>query len=521
MAKQLKNKVTMTKPDQSEYLKKWKVDNAVYLATTFGVKDGPPVSFLTGILFATSCSKHMVPLLEDVIQADGAHTSYGKYTLFTAYATSANGNMVLVAGAILFGNEDKANWFTFWTFLKKNHPSLSCRKKTILTDQDKGSIAAVSSIMNAWQFHCVFHRRQNIVKERGGGKGTTPLSALWVFNLIFAADTVEAIAALKARYFDSMDRGDVAYLNRLEDERQYPAARCAMGDDICMNSHRASQGVEAMNFSNNPARVRTAVDILNATLLIVALEEKRYERYKASAWARMEQLTQRGMLIMENVFKDVDIRSFELEVRQNGNCHCCTVKSNLKPSSKKFDVIIPIQEDRFGSRFGTCTCGKPAKEGAPCQHMVVVAKSTRIEGLTRIDIIPGYLTTACWKEQFAQDVHCSTTSASMSDIKLNYTPDDKLRCMPAVLAPNKSGRPKNNSRKKGIIDHIAESAKKRKRKKKLYCAKCNKFNHNTVNCWNNNSNSKRQKKSGSNSNNHQQDDDEDEEIRIVAEQAGI
>lgn len=51
----------------------------------------------------------MVPLLEDVVQADGAHKSYGKYTLFTAYGTSANGNMVLVAGAILFGNEDKVN----------------------------------------------------------------------------------------------------------------------------------------------------------------------------------------------------------------------------------------------------------------------------------------------------------------------------------------------------------------------------------------------------------------------------
>ena len=52
-------------------------------------------------------------------------------------------------------------------------------------------------------------------------------------------------------------------------------ARCAMGDDICLSNHQASQGVESMNFANNPARARTAVDILNATLLIIRHEGKR------------------------------------------------------------------------------------------------------------------------------------------------------------------------------------------------------------------------------------------------------
>jgi len=83
VAKQKKNRVIMTQSQQSEYLKKWKSENAVYLAKTFGVDDGPPLSFLQAFS-CTSCSKQMVPLLEDVVQADGAHTSYGKYTLFTA-----------------------------------------------------------------------------------------------------------------------------------------------------------------------------------------------------------------------------------------------------------------------------------------------------------------------------------------------------------------------------------------------------------------------------------------------------
>jgi hypothetical protein len=43
----------------------------------------------------------------------------GKYTLFSAYGTSANGNMSPVAFAILFGNEDTVNWTIFWEFVKK------------------------------------------------------------------------------------------------------------------------------------------------------------------------------------------------------------------------------------------------------------------------------------------------------------------------------------------------------------------------------------------------------------------
>ena len=66
------------------------------------------------------------------------------------------------------------------------------------------------------------------------------------------------------------------------------------------------------------------------------------------------------------------------------------------------------------------------------------------------------------------------------------------------------------------MDHIA-SAGKHKRKKRLFCTKCQRFNHNTADCWNNNS--KRQKKTGRNSNNDQQD--EDVELRIIAKQGEL
>ncbi len=63
--------------------------------------------FCGGVLFAMSFSKHAVPYLQDVFQADAAHCNFGKYTLYLCYGTTANCNTAPVVFGILFGNEDK------------------------------------------------------------------------------------------------------------------------------------------------------------------------------------------------------------------------------------------------------------------------------------------------------------------------------------------------------------------------------------------------------------------------------
>jgi hypothetical protein len=85
--------------------------------------------------------------------------------------------------------------------------------------------------------------------------------------------------------------------------------------------------------------------------------------------------------------------------------------------------------------------------------------------LAPIDIIPGCMTTAFWKEQYAQTLPCHTTAALMSDIKMNYTPDDRLCCMPEVLAPKKSGHPRKMPvvRLSWIILHLAKNARGRRK----------------------------------------------------------
>jgi hypothetical protein len=73
--------------------------------------------------------------LQDVIQADAAHMSFGKYTLFSAYASTANMTMAALGFTILFGNKDKNNWTKFWKLIKNTHPIINLNNKTIITHQ--------------------------------------------------------------------------------------------------------------------------------------------------------------------------------------------------------------------------------------------------------------------------------------------------------------------------------------------------------------------------------------------------
>jgi hypothetical protein len=120
-----------------------------------------------------------------------------------------------------------------------------------LTDQDKGSIAAIEEkLPQAAQFHCLFHPCQNSIKKCGGGKGCTPLTALWMYNLLSSCNSVKQLENNKAKYYDKLHPTNHHYLIKLPDRSQYPAVRCAMGDNICMYSKLASSGVESMNKAN-------------------------------------------------------------------------------------------------------------------------------------------------------------------------------------------------------------------------------------------------------------------------------
>jgi hypothetical protein len=76
--------------DSEKFVEDFLIEHEVALTAQLGMEDGPPMRFLTGIFIATSTSKSQVLFLQDVVQADAAHMTLGKYTLFSAYVNTAN-----------------------------------------------------------------------------------------------------------------------------------------------------------------------------------------------------------------------------------------------------------------------------------------------------------------------------------------------------------------------------------------------------------------------------------------------
>lgn len=142
---------------------------------------------------------------------------------------------------------------------------------TIITDRCKGSIAAIDEYFpNAFQFHCSYHRAANILLNCKGGQ--TKLSPHWLFKTLVNCGSMESLNYMRDKYAKELTANQLKYLNSPTDQSQYPAARCAMGENIYLYDHEASSGVESMNKANKPARDRAAVDVVNAIILLVQME---------------------------------------------------------------------------------------------------------------------------------------------------------------------------------------------------------------------------------------------------------
>ena len=75
---------------------------------------------------------------------------------------------------------------------------------------------------------------------------------------------------------------------------------------------------------------------------------------------------------------------------------------------------------------------------------------------------------------------------SMNAIKKRHARDELLQYCPVCSAAAKKGCPKKHERRKTIMDHIEESAKKKcKRSNRMFCSLCEKFIHNTKDCYKN------------------------------------
>ena len=114
-----------------------------------------------------------------------------------------------------------------------------------------------------------------------------------------------------------MKNKDIAYLNSLPDESQYPAARCAMSLLMYMYMRLSSGTVEAMKKANKEMRTRTAVDLLNTCILLIKLECGWLNKMKKDAWGGTSILTPWGLQEYEATFTNLSTSHFIFNMREH------------------------------------------------------------------------------------------------------------------------------------------------------------------------------------------------------------
>ncbi len=83
--------------------------------------------------------------------------------------------------------------------------------------------------------------------------------------------------------------------------------------------------VEAMHRANKLDCEKTAVDPLNAAILLLQLEGDRFNKWKRIAWGTDMPLTPKGMDLMKDAFNDVKVREYKLNMQQN----MCSQRYNI------------------------------------------------------------------------------------------------------------------------------------------------------------------------------------------------
>ncbi len=268
----------------------------------------------------------------------------------------------------------------------------------IITDQDKGIKSAINKILqSAGHFFCSWHRRKNIVLQCGGAGGRVPYTALWMFNKLGECRLVDQWGRQRDQYFPKMHKKHLQYLNSVNDASQHAVKRCKVTDNIYLFHRTTLQGSEVMNAVNQEIHSRIAVCPVNATMLSIKAECKRFRYQRAAAWLSSNKLTPRGEQEYKEVFEGVNYRDFSINVIDCGNIGLeISVMRNIVGGRHANTVRIPKEQTK-GSYFRRCTCGLPQCNAIPCEHMAAVVLSSQISVLSQTNIIPFWWMRAQWQ----------------------------------------------------------------------------------------------------------------------------
>ena len=108
-----------------------------------------------------------------------------------------------------------------------------------------------------------------------------------------------------------------------------------------------------MNNANREMRAKTAVDPLNACILLLRMECKRFTRQRSLAWAQETELTRRVKVEYDDVFANISSFDFTINVSEGLLDYTCTVQRNVNAKSRVGGTVTIPKEPIRGSYFGT------------------------------------------------------------------------------------------------------------------------------------------------------------------------
>jgi len=240
-----------------------------------------------------------------------------------------------------------------------------------------------------------------------------------------------------------------------------------------------------MNKANKEMRARTAVDLLNACILLIKLEVNRHYTMNKEVWGGSSVLTPRGLEEYDTTFTNLHPRHFSFRVKEYDDNWTVFVKRINVPGKKEEIVIlqkVPVDD----SHFGRCTCGAPQTDAVPCEHMSVVALSAVIRPqITPMNIMPFWWKRSHWRLQFPLET-CPEAKITIKSVKEGRLPDYTLRLCPDWTTGSKPGRPKKGERIKSGLEAAMAKGKggntPKKGTKRRRCDVCGAYGHTFEEC---------------------------------------
>jgi hypothetical protein len=185
----------------------------------------------------------------------------------------------------------------------------------------------------------------------GAKSGNKVYLALWVYNRLLQCRSVAQLEREKEKTFPLMPRTDLQYLNSLSDESQYPAARCAKAPGVYMYHRTSMAAVESMNAANREMRAKTVVHPLNACILLIRMECKRFISQRRLAWAMATELTSQGKVEYDKVFSNISSFDFTINVSEGLLDYTCLVRRHVNSKSRVGRTVTIPKEPIRGSYF--------------------------------------------------------------------------------------------------------------------------------------------------------------------------